>query len=172
MSTTLQKADVSQNDPPSTDRQTSATESPSPQRIMQLGFGFMGSKTLLSATELGLFTILARGPRDAESLRLELGIHPRSAHDFFDTLVALGLLDRRDGKYSNTAETDFYLDRNKPAMRAEFSNCAVSVCIRIGVQSPKPCARVSNKTNRKIMAKISLLSCTRRPISWKDSSRA
>ena len=82
---------------------------------MQLGFGFMGSKTLLSATELGLFTILARGPRDAESLRLELGIHPRSAHDFFDTLVALGLLDRRDGKYSNTAETDFYLDRNKPS---------------------------------------------------------
>jgi len=82
---------------------------------MQLGFGFMGSKTLLSATELGLFTILARGPLDGESLRLQLGLHPRSAGDFFDTLVALELLDRRDGKYFNTPETDFYLDRNKPS---------------------------------------------------------
>jgi hypothetical protein len=82
---------------------------------MQLGFGFMGSKTLLSATELGLFTILASGPLDGESLRLQLGLHPRSARDFFDTLVALGMLDRREGKYFNTPEADFYLDRNKPS---------------------------------------------------------
>ncbi|MGH7235790.1 MAG: methyltransferase, partial [Nitrospiraceae bacterium] len=33
-----------------------------PDRIMQLGFGFWGSKTLLSAIELGLFTELAKGP--------------------------------------------------------------------------------------------------------------
>jgi len=115
MNTTLEKPDVSEKHQSSAIPQTSASEQPSPQRIMQLGFGFMGSKTLLSATELGLFTILARGPRDGETLRLELGLHPRSAGDFFDTLVALGLLDRRDGKYFNTPEADFYLDRNKPS---------------------------------------------------------
>ena len=32
-----------------------------PDRIMQLGLGFWGSKTLLSAIELGLFTELAKG---------------------------------------------------------------------------------------------------------------
>ena len=32
---------------------------------MQLGLGFWGSKTLLSAVELGLFTELAKGPMDA-----------------------------------------------------------------------------------------------------------
>jgi hypothetical protein len=31
-----------------------------PDAIMQLGFAFWGSKTLLSAIELGLFTLLAR----------------------------------------------------------------------------------------------------------------
>jgi hypothetical protein len=114
MNTTLEKNDPLQK-PTSRNRHASDSRTPSPEHIMQLGFGFMGSKTLLSATELGLFTILSNGPLDGESLRLKLGLHPRSASDFFDTLVALGLLDRRDGEYFNTPETDFYLDRNKPS---------------------------------------------------------
>jgi SAM-dependent methyltransferase len=81
---------------------------------MQLGTGFWASKTLLSAIELGLFTHLAKGPLDLESLRTALGLHPRGARDFFDTLVALGMLERRDGRYANTPETDLYLDRGKP----------------------------------------------------------
>ncbi|MGK9169735.1 methyltransferase [Inquilinus limosus] len=85
-----------------------------PELIMQLGFGFWASKTLLSAVELGVFTALADSPLDAEALRVRLGLHPRSARDFFDALVALHLLNRDNGRYSNTAETDLYLDRGKP----------------------------------------------------------
>jgi SAM-dependent methyltransferase len=84
-----------------------------PAKIMHLGIGFWGSKTLLSAVELGLFTVLARGPRDAETLRLQLGLHPRSARDFFDALVALGMLRRTGTRYANTPETALFLDRNK-----------------------------------------------------------
>ncbi len=90
-----------------------AQRAPTPSKIMQLGIGFWGSKTLLSAIELGLFTELARGPRDAETLRLQLGLHPRSARDFFDALVALGMLKRTGGRYANTPETALFLDRNK-----------------------------------------------------------
>jgi hypothetical protein len=86
-----------------------------PDRIMQLGFGYMASKTLLSAAELGLFTELAKGPLSADELRERLGLHPRSALDFFDTLVALGMVERRDGQYANTPETDLFLDRAKPS---------------------------------------------------------
>ena len=32
-----------------------------PEKIMGLGFGFWGSKTLLSAVELGVFSELAKG---------------------------------------------------------------------------------------------------------------
>lgn len=90
-----------------------ATRPLSPAKIMQLGVGFWGSKALLSAIELGLFTVLARGPRDAETLRLQLGLHPRSARDFFDALVALGMLKRTGTRYANTPETALFLDRNK-----------------------------------------------------------
>lgn len=91
---------------------------PTPDQIMQLGLGFWGSKTLLSAVELGVFTELARGPGDAEALRKRLDLHPRSARDFFDALVALGMLNREGDQYSNTPETDLYLDRNKSSYLA------------------------------------------------------
>jgi hypothetical protein len=89
---------------------------PTPDAILQLGTGFWASKTLLSAVELGLFTELAAaGPLDAEELRVKLGLHERSARDFFDALVALQMLEREDGRYRNTPETDLFLDRNKPS---------------------------------------------------------
>jgi hypothetical protein len=81
---------------------------------MQLGFGYWGSKTLLSAVELGLFTELAKGPLGLAEVRGRLGLHERSARDFLDALVALGMLQRDDGKYANTPATDLYLDRAKP----------------------------------------------------------
>jgi hypothetical protein len=86
----------------------------SPERILQLGTGFLAAKTVLSAAELGLFTELAKGPVDAETLRTRLGLHSRAALDFFDTLVALKLLERHAGKYSNSPEADIFLDRSKP----------------------------------------------------------
>ncbi len=85
-----------------------------PDNILQLGLGFWASKTMLSATELGVFTELAAGPLDGETLRRRLGLHERSARDFFDALVALRMLERKAGRYSNTPETDAFLDRNKP----------------------------------------------------------
>ncbi len=93
---------------------------PTPEKIMHLGMAFWGSKTLLSAVELEAFTLLAKGPMDASTLRKQLGLHERSALDFFDALVALGMLDRRDGFYSNTPETDFYLDKAKPSYIGGF----------------------------------------------------
>lgn len=84
-----------------------------PDRIMQLGFGFWGSKTLLSAIELGLFTELGKGPLDTKNLTKRLNLHPRSASDFFDALVALGMLKRRGARYANTPETALFLDREK-----------------------------------------------------------
>ena len=88
--------------------------SPTPEKILQLGFSFWGAKALLSAVELGLFTVLAGGPRTGEELRGQLELHPRSARDFFDALVALGMLNRHGETYSNTAEADLHLDRTKP----------------------------------------------------------
>lgn len=93
--------------------------SPSPDRILQVGMGFWSSKVLLSAVELGVFTELGNGPRTGAQLRSSLGLSQRAVPDFFDALVALGFLERQgDGEgavYANTPETAQFLDRRSPA---------------------------------------------------------
>ncbi len=91
-------------------------EAVTPDAIMELGMAFWGSKTLLSAVELGVFSELAGlDGLDGEVLRERLGLHPRSAADFFDALVALGMLERANGRYANTPATELFLDRAKPS---------------------------------------------------------
>src|SRR3954468_2414019 len=58
-------------------------------RILEVGMGFWPSKTLLSAVELRLFTVLAGGPLTGEQVGDRLGLHPRAIYDFLDGLVAL-----------------------------------------------------------------------------------
>lgn len=83
--------------------------------IIELAQSFERAKVLLAAVELDLFTGLADGPLDRDALRDRIGIDERGARDFFDALVALGLLVRdRDRRYANTEATNTYLDRGKP----------------------------------------------------------
>jgi SAM-dependent methyltransferase len=86
-----------------------------PERIVSTAYIFRQSKVLFVAAEFDVFSILAEGPLGIETLISRTGIHPRGARDFFDSLVALGLLDRgADGRYANTPESDCYLVRAKP----------------------------------------------------------
>jgi hypothetical protein len=87
----------------------------SPEPVLQLGLAFWGSKALLSAVELGLFTELAPEPLDRHALVERLGLHERGAEDFLDALVALGMLERDGGHYRNAPAADAFLDRSKPA---------------------------------------------------------
>ena len=92
-----------------------AADSPRPDHILETGLAFWASKSLLSAVEMGVFTELAKGPVQFDRLAGRLGLHPRSSRDFLDTLVALGFLLRTGDTYSNTPETDLFLDRAKPS---------------------------------------------------------
>ncbi len=90
-----------------------------PSHIMQVGMGFWPSKVVLSAVELQLFTHLAAGSLNGEEIGERIGLHERAIYDFLDTLVALKLLERdgdgREGRYSNTADSAVFLDKDSPA---------------------------------------------------------
>jgi precorrin-6B methylase 2 len=87
----------------------------SPARLLQLGLGFWGSRAFLSAVELGVFSLLAKGPLDESQLRNRLELHKRSSRDFLDALVALGVLRRVAGPYHNAPDANQFLDRANPA---------------------------------------------------------
>jgi precorrin-6B methylase 2 len=88
-----------------------------PSNIMQVGMGFWASKTLLTAVKMELFTHLAVKPLTGTEIKRELCLNGRGMYDFLDTLVALGFLKREGNKetarYSNTADSDFFLDKGK-----------------------------------------------------------
>ena len=107
---------TTQADKPAQATRTQPTRTqPTPERILQLGLALSGSKTLLSAVELGVFSALTDNPQDAQALRQQLGLHPRGTRDFLDALVALGMLEREGDHYRNTPETDLFLDQAKPS---------------------------------------------------------
>ena len=90
-----------------------------PSHIMQVGMGFWGSKTLLSAVELELFTKLGGDGMTATQIAEALGLDARAIPDFPDALVALDLLDREgegtDALYRNTEAGAVFLDKASPA---------------------------------------------------------
>ena len=95
-----------------------------PARILEVGLAFWSSKTLLSAVELGVFTELAKGPLSDEVLTQRIGIHVRGARDFFDALVALGMLQRDGDTYTNASDVDAFLDKAKPSYAGGFLEMA------------------------------------------------
>ena len=90
-----------------------------PSKIMQIGTGFWASKTLLTAVNMELFTILSKRELSGPAIQSKLGLHSRSLYDFLDALVALGFLNRKGLKetavYRNAEDTDLFLDKNKPS---------------------------------------------------------
>lgn len=91
---------------------TTPTTAPpfAPAKVYELSTAFWQTKLIMTASELGVFARLADGPATRAELGEGLGLKPPALHDFLDALVALGLLERRDGgRYANTAESDFYL---------------------------------------------------------------
>ncbi len=101
-----------------------------PGHILQVGLGFWGSKALLSAVELDLFTKLVEGPRTRAEIESALGLHPRGSRDFLDALAAMGFLTREgDGdaaRYGNTPETGLFLNSRGPAYVGGLLNMMTS----------------------------------------------
>ena len=123
------------------------SEHPPTERLFEIGSAYRQSKILLSAVELGVFSELAAGPLDARDLARRIQVHDRPARDFFDALVATGLLNRDDeGRYRNTEESDFYLDRAKPTyLGASFDQYnrreyALWGCLTQSLQTGNPAA--------------------------------
>ena len=88
-----------------------------PEAILQLGLGFWGSKTLLSAVELGLFTELAEsGPLDARGPAGAARPAPAQRDATSSTRSSRsGCSSATTARYANTPATELFLDRAKPS---------------------------------------------------------
>jgi 3-hydroxy-5-methyl-1-naphthoate 3-O-methyltransferase len=86
----------------------------SPKPIMDLATAFQRSRPLLTAFELGLFTALNAESRTSEETAAALGTAPRATDRLMNALVALDLLEKRDGRFRNAPLADAYLVQGRP----------------------------------------------------------
>jgi hypothetical protein len=82
---------------------------PAPDPILEVATGFMAAKFLFVGSEVGLFEALADVPLSLDDLAARLGLPRRTTRILADGLVALGLLEQRDGRYVNAPVSAAYL---------------------------------------------------------------
>ena len=80
-----------------------------PDPIMQIASGFMAAKFLFAANEFSFFDALKDSPVGLAGLAARTGLTERSTRIVADGCVALGLLHKQDGVYSNSTPADRYL---------------------------------------------------------------
>jgi len=80
-----------------------------PDPILELFLSFWVSRTVMAAVELGVFDLLASEGLDEGDAAAQLGVRDRPARGLFDTCVAVGLLERTNGRIRATAAAARYL---------------------------------------------------------------
>jgi hypothetical protein len=70
--------------------------------IMKVAMGFMASKLLFVANEIGLFGALANGPASIEDLARKIGIPRRTLRIALDAMVSLGFVELQGEQYLNS----------------------------------------------------------------------
>lgn len=92
-----------------------------PTDIIRMGkTAFCTAKILHSALELKLFGLLGDRALQEREIREAIGLHSRASRDFLDSLVALGVLNLRDGLYSNSFTARQFLDPENPEYVGKF----------------------------------------------------
>lgn len=82
--------------------------------LLELATGHYRSKVLFVATNLGIFTLLSKQPKTLQQIAEEVNIEARPTSMLLNACVALKLLKKKDGLYSNTRTADVYLVEGKP----------------------------------------------------------
>jgi SAM-dependent methyltransferase len=93
----------------------------SPERIMQLSWGFAPPLMIEAAVRQGVFDTLDAEPKTVEQTADATGASPRGLRAVMNGLVAFGLLTKDgQGRYAPSAEASAFLVSGKPSSLAGF----------------------------------------------------
>lgn len=85
-----------------------------PEEIRALANSFQQSRILLTAIELGLFTILDKQMLPSKEVSKKINADERATDRLMNALVALGFLRKVHGKFFNAENASQYLVKDKP----------------------------------------------------------
>jgi len=90
----------------------------SPDSIGEIARAFQRSRVLLTAYELELFTALGEESKSAIEVADMLGTDGHATERLMNALCAIGILEKKKGKFSNTSLASRFLIKGKPDFMA------------------------------------------------------
>lgn len=86
--------------------------------VMDLIFGRWRSRALYAGVDLGVFEVLANGPRTAAGVAEELDLDPENTYRLMRALASIGLLDEhRDGNFEITDRGELLTEDHRRSLR-------------------------------------------------------
>lgn len=81
----------------------------SPEQIIEMAAGYQKSRIILTAFELEIFTAIGDGALTSFEIAERINAKPRSTERLLNALCALGFIEKKEGRYSNSMVSARYL---------------------------------------------------------------
>jgi 2-polyprenyl-3-methyl-5-hydroxy-6-metoxy-1,4-benzoquinol methylase len=86
----------------------------SPEEIREIAYAFQRIRVLLTAYELDLFTAVGDGEKSSNEVAEAISADVHATDRLMNALCAVGLMTKKDGRFSNTPVASRFLVRNSP----------------------------------------------------------
>ena len=133
----------------------------SPRPLMRILGDFANSQILDAAIEYDFFTLINKGFRSAEEIAREAGTDARATRIVLDSLPALSLIEKRDGKYDLTPTAEVFLVKGKPSYCGDFRHVALALWdgmahLKDSLKTGKPLSRLDTNAELQVWEKLVL----------------
>jgi ubiquinone/menaquinone biosynthesis C-methylase UbiE len=138
-----------------------AKEGLSPRPLMRILGDFGNSQILNAAIEYDFFTHIHGGNYTSEEIARAAGTDARATRIVLDGLIALAMLEKRQGKYFLTPTSEAFLVRGKPSYMGDFRHVALALWDGMGqlihtLKTGKPLSRMDTGTELEVWEKLVL----------------
>jgi ubiquinone/menaquinone biosynthesis C-methylase UbiE len=133
----------------------------SPRPLMRILGDFANSQILDASIEYDFFTIIHKGAQSADAIAREAGTDPRATRIVLDSLPALGLVEKRDGKYRLTPMAEQFLIKEKSSYVGDFRHVALALWdgmahLKESLKTGKPFSRMDTGSELEVWEKLVL----------------
>lgn len=122
---------------------------------------FANSQILDAAIEYDFFSFIDKGFHSAEDVARQAGTDPRATRIVLDALLALALVEKREGRYFLTPISAAYLVRGKASYAGDFRHVALALWegmahLKESLQTGKPLSRLDTGSELRVWEKLVL----------------
>jgi ubiquinone/menaquinone biosynthesis C-methylase UbiE len=141
--------------------ETNKAQDLSPRPLMRILGDFANSQILDASIEYDFFTFIHKGCQTAEEVAQQAGTDTRATRIVLDSLPALGLLEKRAGKYFLTPTADVFLVKGKPTYVGDFRHVALALWdgmanLKESLKTGKPLSRLDTGAELQVWEKLVL----------------